>query len=142
MTCETVPFADGIAWLCNRSSRKRVPVCSSCRQLTADRLCDFPLPSGEGHRKPRTCSAPLCERCAVPVGEDVDYCRSHGIEAVRVHVLMGARSSTGRGGHALCRSLPGSPETWPATERWVAPARRAEASCRSCRDVADAMAFR
>lgn len=69
MTCHRYPAPDGVAFVCERGSRKRAQVCPCGFEATE--LCDYPI----GRRK--TCSALLCERCRVRVGRDSDLCPAH-----------------------------------------------------------------
>lgn len=39
-----------------------------------NKLCDYPL---SGPKQGKTCDRKMCERCAVPVGPNRDYCRAH-----------------------------------------------------------------
>lgn len=69
-----VPFTTpdglrGIACLGKRGRRK----CSACKTAWADLACDFP----DDKKKSGTCDKPLCTKCAVHVGEDLDHCPSH-----------------------------------------------------------------
>lgn len=56
-----------------RFSRKPRRRCSCCRDAWATLECDHPTPS----RKSGTCDKPLCRRCAVNGGENIDYCPTH-----------------------------------------------------------------
>lgn len=57
--------------------------CQECHQRPATKLCDGPLPKGVVHRRSlipgadKTCSKPLCARCAIHVPPDHDYCIDH-----------------------------------------------------------------
>ena len=79
MTCETVTMPGGqVAIVCGRP---RKPKRCSCGGLTVA-LCDFPIDEpvirdGMQQRRKRTCDKPLCTRCAVSVGKNVDYCPDH-----------------------------------------------------------------
>lgn len=69
MKCSTVKLPNGItAIVC--SGRERRGHCFQCGRLST-KLCDFPLGNG------KTCDKKLCGRCAVPVGQDRDYCPEH-----------------------------------------------------------------
>jgi hypothetical protein len=61
----------GIA--CGRIPHKN---CSTpeCRNH-AGKLCDYPVTRRGGGKG--TCDRPICERCAVRVGPDKDYCPAH-----------------------------------------------------------------
>lgn len=54
-----------------RGQRKKTPACVGCGRA-ALLLCDAPAP-----KKSRTCDAPICEQCAVTVGEDRHNCPKH-----------------------------------------------------------------
>lgn len=77
MTCERV----GNAIVCGR--RTRTMACAFCGAPGATKLCDGPLPPGIIHRRSstpgadKTCSAPICDRCATHVPPDQDYCPNH-----------------------------------------------------------------
>lgn len=71
MPCEAVEFEDGRrAILCSRSRRGRRK-CHCCG-APATKECDFARAA-----RAKTCDKPLCESCAVPVGENRDYCPEH-----------------------------------------------------------------
>lgn len=42
------------------------------------RACDYPL---RGKAAGRTCDAPLCARCAVRIGPNLDHCPAHARHA-------------------------------------------------------------
>lgn len=69
MPCIPVQIPGAFGLVCTRGGRRPKP-CSICGQPSA-RLCDWRKPNG------KSCSKPLCERCAVPGGPDVDWCPSH-----------------------------------------------------------------
>lgn len=58
--------------------RPRSHKCSSCGYLSARKQCDYPV-KPKLHRKiaKATCDRWLCDRCAVNVGPDRDYCPPH-----------------------------------------------------------------
>ena len=66
----------GIA--CSRGRGKLPEPCSTpgCARPHT-KLCDYPLVPLEFGKEPRTCDAKLCDRCAVHVGPNTDYCRPH-----------------------------------------------------------------
>lgn len=66
MPCE---FMDGMI-ICSRGSRQ--PRCRCGAPST--KLCDFPL---TGEKTGKTCDRPLCDRCTVSAGPDLDYCEPH-----------------------------------------------------------------
>lgn len=50
--------------------------CSSCGASVLDgKLCDFPVK--KAGRKSETCDRFCCDKCAVNVGPDRDYCAPH-----------------------------------------------------------------
>lgn len=76
------------------------PLCSNCKKRVATRLCDFPVATSRyiGHpprsemlrsqtvtyafytvrmSKTITCDRPLCEKCAVKNGKNIDFCPKH-----------------------------------------------------------------
>lgn len=70
MTCEIVKMKDGTpAILCSHT--RRAPKCSVCGRPSS-KQCDFPTRSRSG-----TCDKFLCDKCAVPFGDDTDFCPSH-----------------------------------------------------------------
>ncbi|MGB5809311.1 MAG: hypothetical protein WBG86_02200 [Polyangiales bacterium] len=64
------------AIVCNRQRRAK---CSVCRKKAGTRLCDAPLERVRYARKTRskTCDKPLCDDCAIVVGENTDVCPGH-----------------------------------------------------------------
>lgn len=73
MTCRRIGLGSGItAIACTRGERPQR--CKECG-ARASRLCDYPL---TGRKAGKTCDANLCDRCAVNVGADRDYCGVHG----------------------------------------------------------------
>ncbi len=54
-----------------------VEQCANCAYI-ADYLCDFPMGKG------KTCDAPLCEDHANDHGEDLHFCPSHEVIAVKM----------------------------------------------------------
>lgn len=72
MPCAPFQTSDGTRGLaCVRGrSRRR---CSVCKNAWADFSCDFPRPD----RKSGTCALPLCGKCKVKVGDDLDFCPHH-----------------------------------------------------------------
>jgi hypothetical protein len=74
MPCAALKLEDGrTAILCSRGKRTRK--CHCCGAPAA-RLCDFEL------RRGKSCDKPLCDACAVPAGDDRDYCPDHPWTAV------------------------------------------------------------
>lgn len=67
MNCRTVKTPHGFAIVCvPRTPARRCIVCGH----PASKLCDHP-------QGKRTCDAPLCERHAVHIAPDTDYCPDH-----------------------------------------------------------------
>ncbi len=61
MTCERFRMPDGtVATVCFRGRKQKPERCSACGKRWATRWCDYPM-----GKRGKTCSAPLCERCAV-----------------------------------------------------------------------------
>lgn len=71
MPCRSVRVAGVGAIVCSRREPRRR--CASCKVRWATLLCDHPAPK----RKSKTCDRPLCDRCAVVVGEDRHHCPVH-----------------------------------------------------------------
>lgn len=67
MVCRTIKTERGYAIVCG--PRKSIRRCACGRPAT--KLCDHPA----GNEK--TCDKPLCDRCAVRRGPNVDWCREH-----------------------------------------------------------------
>lgn len=81
-----IPTGDGqkaFATVCARGSGIRRKRCIGCGAL-CDRLCDVPSPGQLPGLSAETCSAPVCTRCSVQLGED-DVCPRHPVpdEALR-----------------------------------------------------------
>lgn len=71
MTCTPIVFPDGATGIvCTSGPATKVPPCKACGRPST-KLCDGPPPAGV---KRTTCSAPICDACAVSTGEDVDLC--------------------------------------------------------------------
>ena len=69
-----VPLGGGAVtsgFICARGSGRRRKRCVGCNAL-CDRLCDVPVAGKAG----ATCSAPVCPRCSVRLGDD-DVCPRH-----------------------------------------------------------------
>jgi hypothetical protein len=76
------PDRDGrpvLAIVCQRGSGIRRKRCSGCGAL-CDRLCDIPVPGQPPGAERATCSAPVCSRCTVRLGDD-DVCPAHPVPA-------------------------------------------------------------
>lgn len=71
MSCKVLHNEGGVLVIvCNRgASNKRCKWCGG----KATRLCDYPLTGA----KRATCSIPMCDKCARPIGDGIDYCRVH-----------------------------------------------------------------
>lgn len=70
--CETVRMKDGtVATVCF-GHRRRQQKCACGRPSTLQ--CDYPTEAG------RTCDKYLCRGCAVPVGRNRDYCKTHPVD--------------------------------------------------------------
>ncbi len=75
MPCRTILDANGhpIGIACSRGSHAAPCSAPGCGR-SHTKLCDFPL---KGAKAGKTCDAKLCDRCAVRVGKDTDYCPAH-----------------------------------------------------------------
>ncbi len=72
MPCNDVKLPNGgYAIVCTRG--KRPIICAVCKRR-GSKLCDFPL---TGAKSGKTCDRPLCDRCAVSGGKEIDYCPTH-----------------------------------------------------------------
>jgi hypothetical protein len=70
---EWIRLEDGTtAIVCGSGPRPRAKPCKCGARST--KLCDYPI----GGRK--TCDAPLCDRCAVSMGRNRDWCPDHSQE--------------------------------------------------------------
>lgn len=105
MTCERVRMPDGtVATVCFRGRRKQPPErCSACGKRWASRWCDYPV-----GKRGRTCSAPLCERCAhqpasvASIDRDsYDLCPMHAAAPAPGQVEQLALFSAPKGPHAI-----------------------------------------
>lgn len=73
MTCEYVKIPNGpMAIVCHRNRRKVRCACGAI----ASRECDFVIDRTHSAGK-ITCDKPLCTKCAVSGGANVDYCPDH-----------------------------------------------------------------
>jgi len=72
MPCIPFQTKDGLRGFA-RVSRPRRRKCSCCGTAWSTLECDYPTPS----RKSGTCDKPLCGKCAVSVGPNLDYCPDH-----------------------------------------------------------------
>jgi hypothetical protein len=61
------------AIVCTRGTRRSTCSVPGCARYTS-KLCDYPV-IRDG--KPGTCDARLCDKCAVPAGNDRDLCPAH-----------------------------------------------------------------
>ena len=69
MGCEFINLGNGVsAIVCSRGAKR----CKCGNRVT--KLCDYPL---AGKLTSKTCDMPMCERCAVHVGDNKDYCQVH-----------------------------------------------------------------
>jgi hypothetical protein len=67
---EWITLDDGTtAIVCGSGPRPRTKPCKCGGWSTL--LCDYPLSPG------KTCDAPLCRHCAVPMGRNRDWCPQH-----------------------------------------------------------------
>jgi len=58
--------------ICSRGPQQR---CACGRPCT--KLCDFIVSSPQQITHKKTCDKPMCDRCAVHVGPELDYCKPH-----------------------------------------------------------------
>lgn len=73
---KTIDLGNGVtAIACGSSPRKRCSTPGCTR--TPGKLCDYPV-TRKG--KPGTCDRPVCERCALNIAPEVDYCGVHARE--------------------------------------------------------------
>jgi hypothetical protein len=76
--CRTVIDGNGreLAIACSRGERHRcsTPGC----QNDGTKQCDFPV---KRNGKPGTCDRYICQKCAMRVGPDLDYCGPHARQA-------------------------------------------------------------
>lgn len=69
MSCSSVPIPGGHAIVCTRGPTRSAKCACGAKATIA---CDHPgVEDG-------TCDAPLCRRCAVKVGPNIDHCPEHG----------------------------------------------------------------
>lgn len=70
MKCTPITLPNGVTGIACRS-RQPTKRCKKCGAVSTI-LCDFkPTPES------KTCDKPLCRRCAVNVGPDLDHCPDH-----------------------------------------------------------------
>ncbi len=72
MPCIPFQTKDGATGIIctGRRGRRR---CSTCKNAWTSLECDYPMPD----HKSGTCDKPLCARCAVSIGPNVDHCPHH-----------------------------------------------------------------
>jgi hypothetical protein len=72
MTCRLYKMPNGTTMICcsRGYNTKRCRVCGR----PATKLCDYQL---TGPKAGQTCDTPLCDRCAVSLGVNMDYCPVH-----------------------------------------------------------------
>lgn len=79
MVCRRTRLSDGSPmWICGDLEDELV--CKCCGFL-ADKLCDYPI----GNDK--TCDGALCDKCAVKIRGDIDYCPDHAKQWGEVYSL-------------------------------------------------------
>jgi len=66
--CEVIRLDDGTVVFVRRRG-PRLPLCACGRAGSLQ--CDYPVGRGQ------TCDRYLCRQCAVPQGDNVDYCPGH-----------------------------------------------------------------
>lgn len=64
--------------ICGPRPRPNSP-CQFCKTKPHTKLCDFPLAKIRYPRKSKskTCDKKLCDDCATPAGDNLDYCPLH-----------------------------------------------------------------
>jgi hypothetical protein len=78
MKCNTVDLGHGqYAFVCTRGMRHNCQFCSRY----ATKQCDFPIIKGGKHT---TCSAHICDRCAVVQALGIDFCPPHDRNKVKI----------------------------------------------------------
>ena len=83
MPCEHRNLGGGsFAIICTRGNRQKP--CQYCGHPSS-KLCDFKL---AGAKAGRTCDVPMCEKCAMHIPPDTDFCKSHA-------AIMKAREAAG-----------------------------------------------
>jgi hypothetical protein len=71
MTCTRLTFPNGArGFVCTSGPPAKVVPCKACSRPST-KLCDGPPPYGV---RRATCSAPLCDACAVSTGPELDLC--------------------------------------------------------------------
>ena len=75
MSCTFVRTETGVMIICSRG-RETPTTCAHCSH-TATKLCDGHAPLKFGVKEARTCDRPLCDKCAIHVHPNLDYCREH-----------------------------------------------------------------
>lgn len=75
MHCDFVKLENGqrIIICGARRPKEKVRRCHNCG-ARATLLCDATV---QRNGRKATCDLPMCSVCSVPMGENVDYCRSH-----------------------------------------------------------------
>lgn len=74
MTCRPINLGGGVTGIvCSRGKR---PILCKCG-ARGNKLCDFPI--GDG----KTCDKGMCDRHAVPMGKNMDYCQIHAEMAAK-----------------------------------------------------------
>lgn len=72
-----IKMQDGsVAHICTRGAKNPLRGCRVCGYLSS-KLCDFRLPNG------KTCDSPLCDSCAIAIGDDLDQCPHHPVPAIQ-----------------------------------------------------------
>jgi hypothetical protein len=79
MPCTPFNLGNGVTGvICTRGRGAQRDPCSvpGCGRPHT-KLCDYPLVPLEFGKEPKTCDAKICDRCAVHVGPNCDYCPPH-----------------------------------------------------------------
>lgn len=81
MHCRTI-MVDGKAVIVCGGKQPPRARCVCCGDY-ASRQCDYKL-GWHRNRRRRVCNAHLCLKCAVPVGDNLDYCPTHPARVVQL----------------------------------------------------------
>lgn len=82
MKCSVIKHNGVAAILCGP---RRIAACAKCGEI-ATKECDFVVQRAHaGNHK--LCDKPLCDRCAVSVGKNKDYCPDHPMTGTQMALL-------------------------------------------------------
>lgn len=77
MGCRVLMSGPNVMAIACTRGRQLGPCSTPGCTRAASRLCDYPLTQLEVGKEPKTCDRKLCDRCAVRVGPNRDYCGPH-----------------------------------------------------------------